>query len=197
MKIAVIGRGSVGGTLGRAFTEAGHEVVYGVRSPKRDDETSPKGAVSGADAVVLALPWKAVPEVLEEVGNLEGDLVLDCTNPLRPTPSGLALEGDESAAAGIQRRIPAAAVYKVFNTVGVEIMANPVLEGRRAVMPFCGDDDARRDRVRGLVTDLGFEAVDVGGLEAARILEHLALLWITLASRTPLGREFAFGILRR
>lgn len=197
MKIAVIGRGRVGGTLGRAFGEAGHEVVYGVRSPERDDETSPERAVSDAGAVVLALPWPAVPDLLEEVGRLEGSLVLDCTNPLRPTPSGLALEGEESAAARIQRSVPAAAVFKVFNTVGFEIMANPVLEGRRAAMPFCGDDDARRDRVRGLVSDVGFEPLDVGGLEAARILENLALLWITLASRTPRGREFAFGLLRR
>lgn len=197
MRIAVIGRGDVGGTLGGRFVEAGHEVTYGVRSPGREDEASVSEAVSDAEAVLLAVPWSAVDDVLREAGALAGRLVLDCTNPLRRGRAGLALEGEESAAGRIQERAPGAFVFKVFNTVGYEIMADPVVGGRPAMMPFCGDDAGARERVRELVADVGFEPVDAGGLASARSLECLALFWITVAARGHFGRKFALGLLPR
>ena len=196
MRIAVIGRGDVGGTLGRRLAGAGHEVTFGVRSPDREDEAAVGDAVADAEAVILAVPWSADDDVLGAGGPRAGRLGLDCTTPLRRGPEGLDLEGERSAARRIQGRVPGASVFKVFNTVGYEIMADPVVGGRPAMMPFCGDDPVVRERVRGLVADVGFDPVDVGGLESARSLECLALFWITAAARGPFGREFAFGVLR-
>lgn len=197
MRITVIGRGNVGATLGRRLAEAGHRVRYGVRSPGADDEAPVADAVADAEAVLLAVPWTAVPDVLRTAGDLDGRIVLDCTNPLRRTETGLALVEGASGAERTQALVPGAVVFKAFNTTGFEIMADPSVDGHRAMMPFCGDDVSRREDVRSLVQDVGFEPLDVGPLSAAGLLEHLALLWITVAFAGPYGRDFAFALLRR
>jgi predicted dinucleotide-binding enzyme len=211
MKIAVLGAGSVGGTLGRRFAEIGHHVAFGVPSPDaakyRDLVASIPGveiatvgeASRDADAVVLAVPWDAVPGALEEAGNLAGRLVVDCTNPLAFEVGTLRLavgfetSGGELVAAWSR----GARVVKCFNTTGFANMGEPAVEGRRSAMFVCGDDAGARETVRRLAEEIGFDAVDAGEMTAARLLEPLAMLWIHLAMTTPLGRDFAFGILRR
>src|SRR5215471_5974765 len=97
MKIAVIGAGSVGSTLGNAWRQRGHNVSYGVRNPDDDkyaalgeDVTSNVRAVHGADVVVLCTPWPATRQAVQDCGNLVDKVVIDCTNPL--TPDFTALE---------------------------------------------------------------------------------------------------------
>src|SRR4051812_40208855 len=129
MRIAVIGAGNVGGTLGRRWAEAGHEVVFGIRHPERGaaavkgggalpskaSVASPDEAVKSADAVVLATPWNAVPDAIKEVGSLAGKVLLDATNPLtREMKLDLGPNG-ESAGERIQAMAKGAKVVKVFN----------------------------------------------------------------------------------
>jgi predicted dinucleotide-binding enzyme len=106
-----------------------------------------------------------------------------------------------SAAERIQQQVPRAHVVKVFNTTGFNNMENPVYDGGPTVMFYAGDDAASKGKARELVAALGFEPVDAGPLEAARELEHWAILWISLAvgagGAEKLGREFAFRIVRR
>jgi predicted dinucleotide-binding enzyme len=90
-----------------------------------------------------------------------------------------------------------AKVFKAFNQVGFNVMANPVVEGRRAVMFVCGDDEAGKPTVLQLVRDIGFESIDAGGATAARLLEPFGMLWIHLALTRGLGRDWAFGLLHR
>jgi len=123
--------------------------------------------------------------------------VLDCTNPLKPDLSGLTSEPGSSGGEQVTSWIPEAKVFKVFNTTGFNIMADPVLQGRKALMLVAGDDEQGKRTVLGLVEDIGFEAVDFGGLEGARLLEPFALTWIKLAYQHGQGRDFAFGLLRR
>jgi 8-hydroxy-5-deazaflavin:NADPH oxidoreductase len=210
MKIAIIGAGSVGRALGRAWLGAGHEVTFGVRNPE-DPKHRELGHVVGrsvhvadvpaaaaaAEVVVLATPWPATRSAIEAAGTLAGKLVLDCTNPLAPDLSGLTVGHGSSGGEQVAAWAAGASVFKTFNSTGFNIMASPVVDGRRALMLFCGDDDSRRAVVEQLVTDVGFEAVDAGGLTAARLLEPFALLWISLAYRCGLGRDFAFALLRR
>jgi hypothetical protein len=210
MKIAIIGAGSVGRALGRAWLAAGHDVSFGVRDAK-DPKHRELGDVVGqgvqvadvpaaaaaAEVVVLATPWPATRSAIEAAGSLAGKLILDCTNPLAPDLSGLTLGHDFSGGEQVAAWAAGASVFKVFNSTGYNIMASPVVDGRRAVMLFCGDDDSRRPAVAKLVTEVGFEAVDAGGLAVARLLEPFALLWISLAYRRGLGRDFAFALLRR
>jgi len=83
-----------------------------------------------------------------------------------------------------------------MNQVGYEVMANPVFAAGKPVMFVAGDDAAGKKVVLDLVSSLGFEAIDAGGLAIARLLEPFAMLWIHLMARRNLGRDFAFSLLR-
>jgi predicted dinucleotide-binding enzyme len=189
MRIAVIGSGNVGGTLGRRWAALGHDVTFGVRDPAAPSRELPPGArvatvaeaVRGAAVVVLATPPGAVPGIVQETGGLAGVVVIDATNPLG---AGFRLEtgpGGESGGERLQALAPAARVVKAFNTTGWENMADPRYDGRATLMPLAGDDADAKAVVASLAESLGFEAVDVGGIARARQLEHLAVLWIALA----------------
>ncbi len=206
MKIAVIGAGKVGGTLGGGLERAGHDIVYGVRDPEDPKHAAllaagaradtVRGAVEASELVLLTTPWAAVRSALEAAGDLGGRPLLDATNPIGP---GLTLTHGhtDSGAEQVARWAVGARVVKIFNTTGVENMAAPVVDGRPSVMLACADDADARALALGLARDLGFEPVDAGPLAQARLLEPLALLWIKLALQLGQGRGFAFGVLRR
>ena len=142
----------------------------------------PVGEVVDADVLVLATPASAVEPILS--GLAFSGVLVDPTNAY-PEP------GPESGAARAARLVPDAQVVKAFNTVGWEVMADPVLDGVAATMPLAGDDVAAKGLVADLARDLGFEPLDVGDRSAAVHLENLARLWIHLAVSGG-DREFAF-----
>jgi hypothetical protein len=208
MKIAILGAGNVGGTLAKAFASKGHSIVLGVRDPGaaryREMATSlgnaeVKGireAAAAAEAILLATPWSAAQSVIEQAaGALPGKMLLDATNPIG-AGFKLALGHTTSGGEMIAAWAKGAHVYKVFNTTGYNIMADPLVDGRKAMMLVAGDNDEHKGRVLQLVREVGFEAFDFGKLENARLLEPLALVWVRLAYQHGLGRDFAFGILR-
>ena len=211
MKIAILGAGSVGGTLGRRLAAAGHQVTFGVPSPgdakHRELVASIDGAAvatvaeaaRSAEAVVLATPWGATQAALRDAGDLSGRIVVDCTNPLQFEAGALSLSAgfDTSGAEQVAGWAPGAHVVKCFNQTGFGNMARPAYGAARSVMFVCGDHAASRESVRDLAEQVGFDAVDAGGLKVARLLEPLAMLWIHLSVTTPLGRDFAFALLRR
>src|SRR4030095_2190711 len=140
MKIGIIGAGSVGGTLGKRWASLGHAVTCGFRdpgSPKSLAAVKEAGAgagggtvaqcISGADAVVLCVPWDAANDVLQAAGDFGGKPLLDCTNPLRMGPRGLelALAHGESGGERVASWARGARVVKVFNTTGFGNMAEP------------------------------------------------------------------------
>lgn len=192
--LAVIGAGRVGSTLAAAFRKAGHEVIVGLREPaKVPGALTIADAVARAGVVVLTTPYPAQEAVARETGPLEGKVVLDASNPLVPGV-GLAVGHTDSGAEQLQRLLPRARVVKCFNTVGIEVMANPHVGGRAATMFLCGDDDAARATAAGLARDLGFDALDVGPLKGARLLEPTAALWVSLAMVEKLGRHIALRL---
>jgi predicted dinucleotide-binding enzyme len=210
MRIGILGAGNVGGTLGRGWAVRGHDVFFGVRRPQ-DAQTQDlvraigskarvgtvAEAASFAEVVVLATPWQATEGAIREAGDLNGKSVIDCTNPLTPDFSGLTIGHTTSGLEQVARWARGAKVFKAFNQTGFANMADPVLEGRRAVMFVCGDDEAGKPVVLQLVRELGFEAIDAGGSTTARLLEPFGMLWIHLALTRGLGRDWAFGVLRR
>ncbi|HEV3261033.1 MAG TPA: NADPH-dependent F420 reductase [Gemmataceae bacterium] len=210
MKIAIIGAGNVGGTLGKAWAKKGHEIFFGVRHPQ-DDKTrrlvqsiSPKaqaGTVAGAAAfgevVVLATPWRGAEAAVRQAGDLSGKVVIDCTNPLKSDVPGLEVGFTTSGAERVAQWAKGARVFKAFNTTGSNNMADPVINGIRTVMFVCGDDEAAKSAVLQLAGDIGFDAVDAGKLAQARLLEPWAMLWISLAYGGGMGRDFGFALLRR
>ena len=198
MRIGIIGTGRVGQALGRSLSKAGHSMVYGSRHPAQVDcsfgqADTISGAAARSELVVLAVPFAAAVEAVTAAGNLAGKVLVDATNPMgTPIPGG-----HPSGAALIAATVPAARVVKAFNTMGWETMADPTVEGRPALGLVCGDDHEAKQLVLGLTGELGFDAVDAGNLAAARLLESLAELWVHLAFRAGLGRDVAFGLLRR
>jgi len=209
MKIAILGTGNVGGALARVWTRKGHEIVFGTREPqsvkvqdlvanlgKRAKADSPEHAAQGCEAVVLATPWPAAQETLQSCGKLAGKLLIDCTNPLAPDLSGLALGGNTSGAEQVAQW-SGAPVFKAFNTTGAENMHRAAEFAVKPVMFYCGNDDAWRPTVAKLVEDAGFEAIDAGKLSSARWLEPQAMLWIHSAYKAGLGTDWAFAVALR
>jgi predicted dinucleotide-binding enzyme len=157
-------------------------------------------AAHGAEAVVLAVPWPAVPDALAAAGDLRGKLLIDCTNPLRMGASGLELEIGHSTSGGerVATLAPGASVFKTLNQTG---FANMEHAGSFAPLPaamyVAGDDAARKPAVLALASDLGFAAIDAGPLTAARLLEPLAMLWIHMALNRGAPMTQAFALTRR
>jgi predicted dinucleotide-binding enzyme len=206
MRIGIIGAGNAGGTLGTLWQQRGHAVTFGVRDPSSERvqqlvrSTGARAlpvreAVQDAEVVVLATPWQAARDALAAAGDLAGRVLIDCTNPLGRNMLPDAGDGI-SAAEHVAAWAPGARVVKAFNTIGANMFANPIFDGRHAALFICGDDADALSIVSGLAGELGFEPVESGPLQNARLTEPVAALWIWLAMHR-LGREFAFGILRR
>lgn len=214
MKIAVIGAGNVGGTLGTAWAAKGHQVVFAVRNvndekvKKLIGESKGKAAaasipdaVAKCDVVLLATPWQGAREALGSAGNLGGKVLIDAVNPLDASPAflekGLLVGHTTSAAEQIAQWAKGAKVVKAFNTIGAMNMANPKFGGQSATMFICGDDADAKKAVRQLSDDLGFETVDTGTLKIARLLEPVAMLWIHLALGMKVGPDWGFKMIRK
>jgi predicted dinucleotide-binding enzyme len=201
MRIAIIGSGNVGRALATALVRAGHAAIFGVRTPDpaRPNEATVADAVAGADASILAVPFGAVKEVVAAASGFAGRVVIDATNPLGMTDGrlGLTIGFDTSGAEQIAALAPEARVFKAFNQTGFENMADAQAYDPRVVMFVAGDDAAGKPLVMRLVADAGFEAIDLGGLRAARLLEPLAMLWIELARTRGIGADFAFRLHRK
>jgi len=207
LKIALLGKGMVGGTLGRRWASGGHEITFGVRDPSAPraralgSETGARiamidDAVVGADVVTLAVPWIAVPEVLEQAGDLEGVVLIDATNPL-PIGYRPDLATERSGAETVASIVPAARVIKAFNGLSYRTMEDPSAFPLPPAVLLAGDDRDAKDTVAELVLETGLEPVDAGPLAAAGLLEYAALLWIRLAFDQQLGRDAAFAIVRK
>lgn len=208
MDIAIIGTGRVGASLAVAWTGAGHRVVLGARDPESGDARELAGRVGarldtatsacdGADVVVLAVPYGVLEALVPEL-DLDGRVVVDCTNPVNVMGSSPVPDPgpDASGLALLRRLAPKARAVKGLNTLGSALL------GRAGTAPgavtfMAGDDAGAKEVLARLGADLGFaESVDVGGMNAAPLLESAAAIWITLAVRQGRGTDFAFAFTR-
>lgn len=207
MKIAIIGAGNVGKTLGLAWARRGHHVRFGVRNPSEErwhpllrgegkiNVVTNAEAARDSDVVVICTPWGSTQEAIGECGELAGKVLIDCTNPLKPDLSGLAVGFDTSGAEQVSIWAKGAQVFKTLNQIAAHNMDNPQFRNGTPVMFVCGDGPGKAD-VMNLVKELGFDTVDAGGLKNARLLETYALLWIQLAFGQNLGGDIGFALLR-
>jgi 8-hydroxy-5-deazaflavin:NADPH oxidoreductase len=202
MRLAIIGAGSVGTTLGKAWQQRGHDVTYGVRNPDDPkygtlgvDVATNDRAARDAEVIVLCTPWQSTRDALAGCGNLGGKVVIDCTNPLTPDFTALEVGHTTSGAEQVAAWAPGARVCKAMNQVGAPMMDAPQVSGT-PVMFVCGDDEAAKATTSSLVGELGFETADAGDLALARLLEPFGLLWIHMALRRGFGTQWGFGLLR-
>src|SRR5262249_13817354 len=161
MRIAVIGAGNIGRTLGGKWTAAGHDVVYGVREPGESGTATVADAVASAEVVVLAVPGAAAKDLIALLGSdLAGKVVVDATNDVQGSGKLHAL--DELA--------DGAHPVRAFNTLGWENFADPIVGGVTADLLYAAEEGVARDTAETLISDVGLEPVWVGGIDAFDIV---------------------------
>lgn len=207
MRIGVLGSGLMGSKLGTIFARAGHEVVFSYSrdreklerlakdAGKRASAGAPAEAVRGADAVLLAVHWTRVQDVLAEAGALSGKLVLSCTLPMSRDDSHLVVGLSTSGAEMLAKKMKRAHVVSAFSTVPSEVLF-AVFEkrklGSRPDLVYCGDNKRAKKTAARLIRDIGFNPVDLGGLSMARYVEPFSLLAAQRAYESKDGPAIAY-----
>ncbi|MDD5674833.1 MAG: NAD(P)-binding domain-containing protein [Chitinivibrionales bacterium] len=214
MNVGIIGSGDVGRALGKGLLDLGYFVKIGSREPASEKikawlaevgSNASSGTFEEAarfgDVAILATLWSGAENALTLAGpqNLKDKVVIDVTNPLifsKNGPPGLALGFTDSAGEQVQRRLKDARVVKAFNTVGFSHMVNPQFPGGPPDMFICGNDAHAKKVVTLFCKAFGWGVVDMGDITAARLIEPLALVWITYGVHAK-SWNHAFKLLRK
>ena len=201
MKIAVLGAGNIGGTLGAKWAAAGHQVVFGARDPGSPKTRAALGAagadarvdtlehaVAGAEIVVFAIPGAALAAAVAALGAaLNGKIVIDTTNQFgHPVMNGIA---------AIAAAAPQATIVRAFNSLGWENFAEPSIDGVQCDLLYCGPDGAAREVAERLIADVGLRPVRVGDLAQAPLVDNVGALWGALVFGQKMSRRLAFKVL--
>ncbi len=193
-KIGVLGTGMVGQVLASGFLKHGHEVMIGTRSPEKVSdwqEKNPLGKVGSnkdtaawADIIVLATKGTAAEAAIRlcDSKDLQGKIVIDTTNPIADAPPDHGVLKyfttlDSSLMEQLQAAQPGALFVKAFNSVGNAYMVDPHFTEGRPTMFICGNDAGAKSTVSAILNDFGWDAEDMGGVEGARAIEPLCILW--------------------
>jgi 8-hydroxy-5-deazaflavin:NADPH oxidoreductase len=207
MRIGILGSGLMGAKLGTIFARAGHEVVFSyarseqkLKKLARDAQGkaragTPREAALDADAVLLAVHWSRIEDVLKQAGNLSGKVIVSCSLPMDAANTKLIIANTSSGAEGLAKTIPKARVVSAFNTVPSEVLFGVFEARRKAHRPslvYCGDDQTAKDLAVELIRDAGFDPVDAGPLRIARYTEPFALLVAQLAYEGEGGPDLAY-----
>jgi predicted dinucleotide-binding enzyme len=211
MNIAFIGSGNVGAPLADHLQRLGHQVTLAADDTASESvrralarngglRAAPtKDALRGADVVVLATPFQANDSILRAIaGDLAGKVLVDCTNPVGPGLSH-GLKSVQSGSELVQQLAPGARVVKAFSIYGFENFesnAYPAYNVKPAMM-FCGNDDAAKATAARLIAELGWEPLDVGGLDQALHLEHMTLLWVRMVRMGGRSPNLVWAALQR
>ena len=207
MLIGILGSGLMGGKLGTILARAGHEVVFSyARSEQKLKRLAreaggkarpgtPREAAQEADAVLLAVHWPRIKDVLKQAGDLSGKVVVSCSLPMNDDDTDLVVAHSSSGAEELAKRVPKARVVSAFNTVPSEVLFG-VYEARRKTsrpsLVYCGDDSRSKKIAAELIRDVGFDPVDAGPLQIARYTEPFAMLIAQLAYEGKGGPELAY-----
>ena len=207
MRIGILGSGLMGGKLGTLFARAGHEVTFSyARDPRklarlaraagpRAHAGTPREAARDADAVLLAVHWLRMSDVLQRAGNLEGKVIVSCSMPMNASDTDLVVAHTSSGAEELARKLPRARIVAAFNTVPGEVLFD-VYEARRranrASLVYCGDDVGAKRVAARLIRDVGFDPLDAGPLRLARHVEPFTMLIAQLAYECKGGPRLAY-----
>jgi predicted dinucleotide-binding enzyme len=207
MRVGILGSGLMGSKLGTLFARAGHEVAFSYSRSERKlrrlareaggkaRASTPSEAARGADAVLLAVHWTRVDDVLRHAGGLSGKVVISCSLPMNADDTRLAVAHTSSGAEALQRKIRRAHVVTAFQTVPSEVLFD-VFEARRRTrrpsLVYCGNHQEAKEVAATVIRDVGFDPVDAGPLRMARYIEPFALLVAQLAYEGDSGPQLAY-----
>lgn len=196
MKIAIIGAGNIGGTLGRKWARTGHEVRFGVRNPadSKFDSLRSAGAVVSvaealvaADVVLLSMPGGAVADFAEQHGaTLAGKIVIDSTNSVR--------NAHMNNLTVLKEKSPEAKLIRAFNALGWENFEVPQINGVQIDLFYCGHAESRTITDQ-LIAEIGLRPIYIGDLDLAAVLDGMTRMWFALALAQGRGRRIAFKLL--
>lgn len=207
MRVGILGSGLMGAKLGTIFARAGHEVVFSYA--RKEDKLkklarnagdharagTPGEAAHRADAVLLAVHWSRMDDVLKQAGDLKGKIILSCSLPMDAANTKLILGNTTSGAETLAKKIPKSRMVSAFNTIPSEVLFNVYDVRRRKPRPslvHCGDDGGAKAVAAELIGDAGFDPIDAGPLRIARYTEPFALLVAKLAYEGEGGPELAY-----
>ena len=211
MRVGVLGSGLMGGKLGTLLARAGHEVVFSYARKRGKLEVlardaggtarpgTPREAAADADAVLLAVHWSRMDDVLDQAGNLSGKVVVSCSLPMNADDTALAVGHTSSGAEELAERIGRGRLVCAYNTVPSEVLLDVFAARRKAARPglvHYGDDARAKKVAAALIRDLGFDPVDAGPLRIARYAEPFALHVAQLAYEGEGGPELAYRFVR-
>jgi predicted dinucleotide-binding enzyme len=207
MRVGILGSGLMGGKLGTIWARAGHEVVFSysrseqklkklVRDAKGKARAgTAREAAQDADAVLLAVHWSRVDDVVKQAGDLSGKLIVTCSLPMNADDTALVIAHTSSGAEELAKKLPKARVVSAFGTVPSEVLFGVFAARRKAKRPslvYCGDDARSKGMAAKLIRDVGFDPVDAGPLRIARYTEPFTLLIAQLAYEGDEGPELAY-----
>jgi predicted dinucleotide-binding enzyme len=207
MRVGILGSGLMGGKLGTIFARAGHEVVFSyarssdkLKRLARDAlgnarDGTPSQAAKDADAILLAVHWSRIDDMLKQAGDLSDKVILTCCLPMNTGNTKLIVGTTTSGAEELAKRVPRAHVVCAFNTVPSEVLFGVFEAKRKNARPslvYCGDDQSAKDVAAKLIRDAGFDPVDAGCLRIARYTEPFGLLVGELAYGAQGGPELAY-----
>ena len=210
MRVGILGSGLMGGKLGTIFARAGHEVVFSYARSTKKLETlardaggaaragTPGEAAEQADALLLAVHWSRVDDVLKQAGDLSGKVIVTCSLPMSADDTRLVIAHTSSGAEALAKKVRKADVVSAFSSVPSEVLFD-VFDAkrrtrRRPSLVYCGDDQDAKDVAARLIRDVGFEPVDAGPLRIARYLEPFSLAMAQIAYEGDGGPEIAYRI---
>jgi 8-hydroxy-5-deazaflavin:NADPH oxidoreductase len=211
MRIGILGSGLMGGKLGTLFARAGHDVVFSYARSERKLKRlareargkaragTPAEAARNADALLLAVHWSRVDDVLKQAGDVSGKVIVSCTLPMNADDTDLVIAHRSSGAEALAKKIPWARVVAAFSTVPSEVLFGVFGARRRANRPslvYCGDHRRAKSIAATLIRDVGFDPVDAGPLRVARYTEPFSLLVAQLAYEGDGGPELAYQFRR-
>jgi len=207
MRVGILGSGLMGGKLGTIFARAGHEVVFSYARTSQKLEKlareargkaragTPAEAAQDADALLLAVHWSRVDDVLKQAGDVSGKTIVTCSLPMNADDTGLVIAQTSSGAEELAKKAPKARVVSAFGTVPSEVLFGVFAARRKANRPslvYCGDDSRAKKIAAVLIRDVGFDPVDAGPLRIARYTEPFTLLIAQLAYEGEEGPELAY-----
>ena len=207
MRVGILGSGLMGGKLGTLFARAGHEVVFSyARSEQKLKKLAreargnaragtPGDAARDADALLLAVHWSRVDDVLMQAGDVSGKMIVTCSLPMNADDTDLVIAHTSSGAEALAKKVPKARVVSAFGTVPSEVLFDVFEARRKATRPslvYCGDDASSKQMAATLIRDVGFQPVDAGPLRIARYTEPFTLLIARLAYEGDAGPELAY-----
>lgn len=207
MRIGILGSGLMGGKLGTIFARAGHEVVFSyarsqdkLKKLAREAEAkaragTPLEAAQDADAILLAVHWSRIDDVLKQAGDLSGKVIVTCSLPMDADNTKLIVGTTSSGAEELAKKLPRAHVVCALNTVPSEVLFGVYEAKRKKTRPslvYCGDHKHAKRLTAQLIREVGFDPVDAGPLRIARYTEPFALLVGQLAYEGQGGPELAY-----